>query len=305
MSAEKSGFPESTKDTTGDTTSQSRKGQRLESLLVDDTDIPPVGHLAGREVKVVDQVKRNLPGQILLILLASLLVVGIGLWIVNFLPLSVQQNRTEIQSVEQRLPVPPRTPQEPSVVVADVQEGTGSTADEVLPATAQQTQLPSAVLPVSEPNKIVSEQLYSVRIGPLMSKDEMQQAKEVLERLGLPFQRTSGRGLVTMTRLREGIYPEPMAQKRLNEVKKISKEAFLLPQGAEKALYVGSFHEEFKALEFQQELAQKQLKVTPVKVELTMEGPCLVALQADIQTAQQVAAHLQTYGWGIQLIDSE
>ena len=304
MSIEKSGFPESTKDTTAGTADRSKKGQRLESLLVDDMDIPPVGHLAGREVKVVGLVKRNQPRQILLILLASLLVVAIGLWIINFLPLSAQQNRTEIQPVEQRLPVPPRTPQQPSVV-ADAQERKGSMADEVSPATAQQVQPAPAVLPASEPNISVSHHLYSVRIGPLMSKDEMQQARDVLERLGLPFQRTSGRGLVTMTRLREGIYPEPMAKKRLNEVKKISNEAFLLPQGAEKALYVGSFHEEYKALEFQQELAQKQLKVTPVTVELALEGPCLVALQADLQTAQQVAAHLKTYGWGIQLIDSE
>lgn len=305
MSVQKSGSPESTKDsTTGADRSELnvKKAQRLESLLVDDNNLPPVEHLAGREVKVVDQMKRSLPRQLLITLLFSLVLTGFVLLVVNLLSSSTQKAQQENKISAQRLPIPKRVTPKKSVA-ENSQSDISSTIAQDQPATNQQGQNSLVVFP--EPDKTSPAVLYSVRVGPLMGQEEIQRATAILSQLGLQYRKISGRGVVKMIRLREGIYPEAVAEKRLMDVRKISKEAFLLPQGVEKALYIGSFHEEVKALQFQQELAQKQLNVVPVAVDLTMDGPCLVALQADLQTAQQIAEHLKSYGWNIQLREAE
>jgi hypothetical protein len=144
--------------------------------------------------------------------------------------------------------------------------------------------------------------LFTVAVGPFVNDVDLQQAIVLLEELGLQPQKVSGRGLVTMIRLLEGVYPVDEARIRLAELKEIDESAFLLPFGDKLAVYAGSFHRESWAKEMQNDLASHMVNVALVESEITMNGTLLTVLQADQQTANEMAAHISGLGLHTQLL---
>ncbi len=131
--------------------------------------------------------------------------------------------------------------------------------------------------------------LHSVLVGPFLRKADLAAATKQLERLGFEPKQTKGRGIVTMTRLLEGRYPEAEARQRLLEIKQAVGDAFILPDGDKRAIYVGSFTSVERATDYAAQLGKKGIKVTLVATDVEMSGHLLLAVQAAPDIARQAA----------------
>ena len=284
-------FPEPTKaesEVAEKKTADKARPQSLESLLVDDADSDPVGSLAGREIKVVNLKGRKKPWHLTFFLLFCLLVAGSALVYVKTAsrPKPYREPVT-IQSKRFAMPARPEVETEQAPVVKTVGVGEDALQTEVHQEAGQR----------AEPLDSTAEtQLYSVSVGPFLNQEELDHAHEILSALGLQAQSREGRGAVKMIRLKAGDYSETEAQIYLANLKKYVSSAFLLPEGSRRVLYAGSFHDQTKARHLQEELASKNMTVTPVEVEIAMEGVFLDTLKVDQQTAQQFSEHLRDRG---------
>jgi len=267
--------------------------QRVESLLFDDSSSSqPVDGAVQQAVAIVDDRKTNHHRALIMLLLLCALFFAAGYYYVNNLtapPLPVTQMGLYVSPM---IPVPVRPQIDLPVAIAD--NGVEAPlADAEIDSSVSALFVDSAV------------PLFTVAVGPFISDADLQQATRRLEELGLQPQKVPGRGQVTMIRLLEGIYPEAEARVRLKELKKTVKSIFLLPLGDKLAVYAGSFHQESRALRMQDELALQMVKVSLVDSEVTMNGTLLVALQADQQTANEVAAHISRLGFHTQLLEKK
>lgn len=267
--------------------------QRVESLLFDDSSSSqPVDGAVQQAVAIVDDRKTNHHRALIMLLLLCALFFAAGYYYVSNLtapPLPVTQMGLYVSPM---IPVPVRPQIDLPVAIAD--NGVEAPlADSETDSSVSALFVDSAV------------PLFTVAVGPFISDADLQQATRRLEELGLQPQKVPGRGQVTMIRLLEGIYPEAEARVRLKELKKTVKSIFLLPLGDKLAVYAGSFHQESRALRMQDELALQMVKVSLVDSEVTMNGTLLVALQADQQTANEVAAHISRLGFHTQLLEKK
>lgn len=158
------------------------------------------------------------------------------------------------------------------------------TEDHFAPATKSATTAPAKPDP-----------LCSIEIGPSNNKQVLEQANDMLHSRGFDARQISGTGMMKVTRLLEGVYPTDEAHKRLQDLKKIV-EAFVLPEGEKLAIYVGSFHETDRAIRYAELLAEKKIAVTPVAVEIEMQGKILVVKQLGRQTAESISEQMSSLG---------
>ena len=265
------------------------KKKRLELLLIDDPDIVASGqHIVDREVKVFGEGRKNLFGLLLALLLFCTLVLGIGYYFLNRLPLPQPPENQQNYYVSPKLPIPDRPKTDNSAIVAAA----------ATPESGKKASVVSSTVNLETP-------LFTVTVGPFINDVDLQQAIGLLHELGLSPQRIPGRGQVTMIRLLEGVYPAAEARNHLAKLKKTVKSAFLLPIGDKLAVYAGSFHQENRAREMQKNLAHEMVKVSLVDIEVSMNGTMLVALQADQQTASEVAVHISSFGLSTQILEQK
>ncbi len=266
--------------------------KRLESLLLDDSDsAESVDHLVDREVKVVGGGTINLFGSLFILVLLCALLLGSGYYFLGRLP--PQQPADSLQSyyVSPKLPIPVRPKIDIPAAVAVITEEVSS---------SEPVKTAAVVLVVNSKTP-----LFTVTVGPFINDVDLQQAVSRLRELGFQPQKKPGRGQVTMIRLLAGRYSAVEARQHLEDLKKVVKSAFLLAEGDSLAVYAGSFHQEDRALQMQADLAQEMINVSLVDSEVTMNGTMLVALQADQQTAREVAAHIASLGLHTQLLKKE
>ncbi|MCF6266801.1 MAG: SPOR domain-containing protein [Desulfuromusa sp.] len=266
------------------------KVKRLELLLLDNSDDrDSVEHLVDREVAVVGEGKKNLFSSLFLLVLFCTLLLGLGYYFFSS-PLLLQSppEKQENYYISPRLPVPSR----PEIVVPDDVDAIVEDVSFLKPVTSVAA---SPVVKSKNP-------LFTVTVGPFISRADLQQAISQLQELGFQPQKKTGRGQVAMIRLLEGEYPETEARLHLEKLKKVVKSAFLLPEGDNLAVYAGSFHQEDRARQMQADLAQKMINVSLVDSIVTMKGTMLAAIQADQQTAREVAAHISSLGLHTRLI---
>jgi len=279
-------------DSTGQT-NQVVIEQRVESLLFDDSSSSQsVDGAVQQSVTIVDNRKTNHHRVLIMLLLLCAIFFAAGYYYVSILatpPLPVAQMGPYVSPM---IPVPVRPQMNLPVAIADHGDET--------PVAETETDSSVSALFVDS-----AVPLFTVAVGPFISDGDLQQATRRLEELGLQPQKVPGRGQVTMIRLLEGVYPEAEARNRLKELKKTVKSIFLLPLGDKLAVYAGSFHQESRALKMQNELALQMVKVSLVDSEVTMNGTLLVALQADQQTANEVAAHISRLGLHTQLLEKK
>ncbi|MCD6188358.1 MAG: hypothetical protein J7K09_09360 [Desulfuromusa sp.] len=262
------------------------KKKRLELLLIDDPDhVASDKHIVDREVKVFGEGTKNLFALLIVLILFCALVLGICYYFLNRLPLSQLPENQQSYYVSPRLPVPERPKTDNSAIVTAVESG-------------KKASVVSSTVNLETP-------LFTVTVGPFINDVDLQQAIGLLHELGLSPQRIPGRGQVTMIRLLEGVYPAAEARNHLEKLKKTVKSAFLLPMGDKLAVYAGSFHQEKRAREMQKNLAHELVKVSLVDIEVNMNGTLLAALQADQQTASEVAAHISSLGLSTQILEQK
>ena len=271
----------------GDTKSMTEQ-KRLESLLLDDSDNErPVQYLAEQEIRVVSSGKTNRFG-LLIGLVLLFFAIGSGYYYlsnINALQLSTPQSNLYSSP---KLPVPARPKIDIPVAVDVAKVSTpGKRVAGVTPLVA--SEIP----------------LFTVTVGPFINSVELRQAMSQLQELGLNPQKNPGRGPIRMIRLLEGVYPAAKARARLAMVQKVVKSAFLMPDGDNLAVYAGSFHQEDRAQQLQEDLADKMLNVTLVNSDITMDGTMLTALQADQQTAREVAGHISSFGLQAQVFEKK
>ncbi len=265
--------------------------KRLESLLLDDSSrSPSVDYLLSGSRGVIGGRKVKHSGSLIILLLLVTFLFGAGYYFLSSIATKTSPVTQTDLYVSPMIPVPSR-PQidNPSVVMSEDTDETPSVKKEI--NSSDNTAVIDSAVP-----------LYTVAVGPFINDVDLQQATSLLEELGLQPQKIPGRGPVMMTRLLEGVYPEAEARTRLAELKKMVKSAFLLPFGDKLAVYTGSFHQEDRAREMQNDLALKGVDVSLVDSEVTLNGTLLVALQADQQTANEVAAHISSLGLHTQLL---
>jgi hypothetical protein len=284
----------------GSGTIQSR---RLESLLIDDSDRDNINALADREVIPVEKEIKTSSWLILSFLLTLSVTIGLAFIVFKFYSYSDTKIVQPMAAVEIKQPIPPRPSLlQPASVIQDSENKTHVEAlDTVVEEIVSQDQ-EDIVLQTASPQ--IEDNLHVVVVGPFISSASLDKASAILIDLGLQAQKESGRGMVPMIRLQEGVYSSDQAQQRLTALKKIIKSAFLLPQGTKKVLYAGSFSEEDRALLLQAQLKQNRVDVKLVKTEIPMNGTLLIVLKADQQTAGQLAQHIKERGLNVQVKES-
>lgn len=283
--------------------SETIQSRRLESLLIDGNDYNKVNALVDREVVPVVREAKISSWPILSLLLALSVTIGLALIVFEFYSYSGTKVVQPIAAQEIKIPIPPRpSSQVPVVMNYTVKNGSQveivdiSSEDVIDPV--KDNIVSQAVVPQNENN------LHLVVVGPFINSERLKGAEQILADLGLQAQQEYGRGMVPMIRLKEGIYSPGQAQERLDELKKITKSAFLLPQGTKKVVYAGSFSEKERALKLQAQLKQKQVDVELIKTEISMNGTLLIALKADQKTAGQLAQHIKERGLSVQVKES-
>lgn len=266
--------------------------RRLEALLVDAADSSQTS-LSSHDVTIGCKEPATSTWQFIVLLFLMLLTIVLGFVLFKFYNHSEPKLIQSAPSVElkQSLPTRPTHEQPKTIFSGPVNEN----VEETVPAEHELVRdVEIGIIAVEKP-------LHTVVVGPFISGESLKNAEQTLAELGLQAEKESGRGMVSMIRLQEGIYSSAQAQKRLVKLKKIIKSAFLLPQGTKKVLYAGSFSEKDRALQLQAQLKQKHVDVELVKAEISMNGTLLIALKADQQTAGQLAQHIKERGLNVQV----
>ncbi len=142
---------------------------------------------------------------------------------------------------------------------------------------------------------------YQVLVGPFLQTALLEAATQKLKQLGLQAEVARGRGPVAMTRLLEGVYLREEGRERVKAIKQQVGDAFLLPSGDKLALYVGSFTDPQRAQQYADQLAEKGVVVTPVTIDVEMNGKMLIAMQGEQAAARAVAAQVDAVGLSAQV----
>jgi len=271
-----------------ETTGESDR-ERLETLLLDGSDHgQALEYITMQEVRVVNGHMAGRVGLLLGLLFFSILLLGVGYYYL-FVPQKHKSPAGQMALyVSPKFPVPVRPTIDTAVAVV------AEAHPDSQPMKADSTAVP----PVTD--EIIS--LYTVMVGPLITNNELEQAISQLRDLGLTPQQHQGRGQVAMIRLLQGIYPATDAREHLAQLKKVVKSAFVLPKGDKLAVYAGSFHQHDRAKRMQEDLAQKRVDVSLVDSIIPMDGTMLTVLQADEETAREVAVHLSGFGLQTQVL---
>ena len=277
---------------------------RLEALLVDDQETShPVNGITAREVRAVGPFKSGSSILLFLLLALGIFLLGSGYYFFHQQQISEPYETLSLTTTDPKLPIPERpaaaeTPRRPRAEVVSV---TTSEPDSN-PATAQTITEPA---PAQNYNATAGIGLYSVLVGPFINGEELEAANRQLGELGFRPQMQSGHGKVTMLRLLDGVYQVEEGRKRLAALRQYVDSAFLLAEGEKLAVYAGSFHNQDRANVLRDDLAGKGIKVRIVSSEISMDGTMLVAIQADQQTAKQVAEHISKFGMHVQITEKK
>ena len=258
--------------------------KRLETLLFENSSTPEkVEHTVHQRVGRVSDGKIKRRGLLIILLIFCILLLGVGYYYLShvIIPQSPQPQLSRYVSPMISIPVRPVE----KVSAADM------LPPQEIPLIKTE-QKPAPVTPFVDD----TIPLFTVTVGPFINTAELHRAIGLLQELGMQPQEKAGRGLVTMIRLLEGVYPAAAARIRLAELKKIVDSAFLLPVGDQLGVYVGSFHQEDRAQKMRDDLVGKMIDVLFVDSEVMMSGTLLIALQADQQTANEVVRHISSLG---------
>lgn len=265
------------------------KSKRIEDLLLDDNPQPvSFRQLAEQEIRSMDQGGRSLR-RMMLIAAVVISVAVIGWFFAPFFLTTPPPDAAGV-AVEKRQVMPERP--EPQTA--------GATGD--VPATSAEILLETAVNDASAPAEkapvppVVDESVYRVLVGPFIRQSELDTALMALQEQGFQPQQLPGSGAVTMIRLLEGLYPEPEAEHRLQQLLLDVSSAFKLRDGERWALYAGSFYDRERAARLQKILADKHILVNQIEVELSMEGTLLDVLHADRETVEHAAEQISAAG---------
>ena len=259
--------------------------------------------IAGGVVHSIDPPLRSgSSNRLLLILLLLIALLGLGFVLLNSglvrlllppeVPMSLAPASTPVKMPIERGVEKVVLARQPETVAEH--SPTTAKGDDAAPAPVMQTTAASAaVKPELQPKPVV---LYSVLVGPFLTPVEREAAAAKLRKGGFGSEITKGRGMVTMIRLREGVYPPAMGRQKLVELRKVVKSAFLMPTGEKMTLFAGSFADPVRADVLSKQLAKRGIRLKRIATEIEMQGDLLLVKQADQETARQIAQTVSGMG---------
>lgn len=289
--SENHGNDSSTESQKEQNTGKLEKPHPLEALLLDKQGPEgPVDDVTAREVVAVSHRRSRSPFFLILFALVGCAFIAGGFFFYGQSPsppadIARQSAATTVTMPVPERPVPPPAAPAPAPVATPVAETPVLVEAVVDPA-------PEPVEKKAE----VESRLFTVLVGPFINTEDLDKGISALQAQGFLPEKRPGRGAVTMLRLLEGVYPPEQGRERLQALQAHADSAFVLPENGQLAVYAGSFHDVDRARRFADELAAQGVEVSLVNTEITMDGTSLVALQADKETAEQVAAHINGLG---------
>ncbi len=295
-----------TGDSSDDVKSVNDKGSNIdgqptspEALLMDDSTSRTIAAIAADEVRVVKVKKSGKPISIILLLILTIIAVAGGYYYLQQLTPVV----TTVAKVKPTAPVRMVVPERVAVDSDKVEEEiirSEKIAVSVDSGTA------GAIGTLDQKNiAAIKPKIFTIEVGPFIHSDDVKQATKKLQELGFQPQVNRGKGPVTMVRLLEGVYSIAEAETRYLFLKQSIKSTFTLPENDKKAVYVGSFHQQWRAKSLQDDLAAKNIVVKLVPISVVMDGTMLKVLQADKRTASEVMAHIIDLGYSVRLEEKE
>ncbi|BBO81805.1 hypothetical protein DSCO28_23710 [Desulfosarcina ovata subsp. sediminis] len=135
----------------------------------------------------------------------------------------------------------------------------------------------------------------TMKIGPCTDKRILAQAVDKLQTFGCETRQISGVQSVKVTRLLEGRYFREAAYARLKMLKK-SIDAFILREGDQFAIYVGSFQNHEIAIRYANRLAKKNISATPIGAEIEKRGTILILDAVDQSVTKAISKQMAALG---------
>jgi len=148
------------------------------------------------------------------------------------------------------------------------------------------------------------EAFYSIQVGPLIYKKDVNMAAGILKQNGFDFQQILGRGSVRVIRLLEGLYERDLANERFAEIKEQVDSAFLIPENGQLAIYVATYHDRSQAIQEIEQLSLKNIEVTAVTTEIEMEGAILVVKHVDQRHLDKLTEQISEMGLSVEIMET-
>jgi len=194
-------------------------------------------------------------------------------------PPSTEEAAVKTESV----PPPPPSVEKPVAEPAPSQQTAAAVKAEA-PAPAAKAE------PTPSPAPAAANGAYSLQAGAFAEKANLRKAEAVVRRLGFePRVKTVQKPMV-MTRLRLGAFFAEEGEAKLQTLKAVAPEAFLLRQGDYVLVYAGSFHDPDRARRAAEQLYEKGIRVEEETAEVKMALSMLsFGAFADRAAAQEAA----------------
>ena len=114
---------------------------------------------------------------------------------------------------------------------------------------------------------------YVLQVGAFVVDSNLEITLDKVKKLGFDPVVLERRKSTTMTRLRVGAYPEPVAREKLQELQQLIASAFLLHEEQQMVLYAGSYYNVNRARSMADKLFQHDIRIEeePVEIQVPMK----------------------------------
>ena len=114
---------------------------------------------------------------------------------------------------------------------------------------------------------------YVLQVGAFVVDSNLEITLDKVKKLGFDPVVLERRKSTTMTRLRVGAYPEPVAREKLQALQQLISSAFLLHEEQQMVLYAGSYYNVNRARSMADKLFQHDIRIEeePVEIQVPMK----------------------------------
>lgn len=251
--------------------SQGKNQSRRRGMSQAPLSSPEIGAQSSQAAKVVKSKKTGGSSRSFILLLLLLVVAVAGFYFYGMDLLRPADTPVKISSSRQttKIKVPLRT--RPQSVVEEVeevvvpQEKVAVVERKRQPAT---TPKPAPAKPA--PRAVAVKPAFTLVSGSYLYQGSLKKAVQTIESAGFEVSRSEQPELHEVTRLLVGRYDKPLAQKRLNEVKKLADGVFLVAEEGRYAVYAGSYLSLDKARRAADLLYQQGVRVEEKQVRVDL-----------------------------------
>jgi hypothetical protein len=266
------------------------------------------------EQAALEAVEKRSPGRVLLLLVLLLVLAGAAAYFYLGTP-PVPETPPPAPPVRQPIALPPPPPvnTEDATVKTEIVPPAPPSVDAPAapavkpeapvqaekPAARASAPPPSPAGPADAPAKVAAQKAgpYYLQGGAFLLKANLRQAEAQVRRLGYEPRVKSMRKTVPMTRLRVGAFFAEEGKAKLESLKAVAPNAFLIRQGEYVLVYAGSYQDLDRARRAADHLYQQGIRVDeePTMAEVSLSLLSFGAF-ADRNAAEQAAVRARAAG---------